>query len=343
MKTPAAILTQLQSPLEIDEVEIPPLDFGQVLVELEVTRICGSQLGEIDGVKGPDNWLPHLLGHEGGGTVLEIGPCVKTVKPGDKVVLHWRTGSGIQASPPKYKWNGETVNAGWVTTFNKHAIISENRLTTVPVGTNMEIAALLADTLTTGFGLVNNDAHLKIGESIIVIGCGGIGLGVVLGAHLAGAHPIIVADLHDHKLEIARKFGATHTINSKAVDLPEAVMEILGQKPDVVVDGTGNPKVIETAYELTSDRGRTVLFGVMHHEHRVQIHTLPLHFDKILTGSVGGDSLPADDIPRYIRMMQDGRFDPSSFVSHRMPLEEINKGIQKMRDGEVIHAMVHFG
>ena len=342
MKTPAAILTQLRSPLEIDEVEIPALDFGQVLVELDVTRICGSQLGEIDGVKGPDNWLPHLLGHEAGGTVLETGPAVTTVKEGDQVVLHWRPGSGIQAAPPKYQWNGRTVNAGWITTFNKHAVISENRLTPVPAGTSMEVCALLADTLTTGFGLVNNDANLKIGESIVVIGCGGIGLGVVLGAHLAGAHPVIAADLHPHKLEMASQFGATHTINCKETGLAESVLDILGGKPDIVVDGTGNPKVIEAAYELTSDRGRTVLFGVMHHADRVRLHTLPLHFDKVLTGSVGGDSLPSFDIPRYIRMMQDGRFDPAGFVTHRMPLEDINQGIQKMRDGEVIHAMVEF-
>ena len=100
--------------------------------------------------------------------------------------------------------------------------------------------------------------------------------------------------------------------------------------------------MIEAAYELTSDRGRTVLFGVMHHENRVQIHTLPLHFEKILTGSVGGDSRPAEDIPRYLRMMQERRFDPKPFVTHRMHLEEINRGIQMMRDGEVVHAMVHF-
>jgi S-(hydroxymethyl)glutathione dehydrogenase/alcohol dehydrogenase len=342
MKTPAAILTELRTPLEIDEVEIPALSYGQVLVELGVTRICGSQIGEIDGVKGPDRWLPHLLGHEAGGTVLETGACVKTVKEGDQVVLHWRPGSGIQADPPKYSWNGKTVNAGWITTFNKFAVISENRLTPVPKGTSMEICALLADTLTTGFGLVNNDAHVKIGESIVIIGCGGIGLGVTLGAHLAGAHPVIVADLQPHKLEMATQFGATHTINCTETDLTEAVMEILGEKPDIVVDGTGNAKVIETAYELTNDRGRTVLFGVMHHKDRVRLHTLPLHFDKILTGSVGGDSLPAFDIPRYIRMMEDGRFDPAQFVSHRMPLEDINDGIQKMKDGEVIHAMVNF-
>jgi S-(hydroxymethyl)glutathione dehydrogenase/alcohol dehydrogenase len=342
MKTRAAILVEQNAPLELDEVEIPPLNYGQVLVEMEVTRICGSQLGEIAGVKGPDRWLPHLLGHEAGGKVLEIGQCVKTVKPDDKVVVHWRQGSGIESATPKYSLNGQTVNAGHITTFNQYGVISENRLTTVPESTDMEIAALLADTLTTGFGLVNNDAHLKIGESIVVIGCGGIGLGVVLGAHLAGGHPVIAADIHSHKLEIAKQFGATHTINCSETDLNEAVMTILGEKPDIVVDGTGSPKVIEAAYELTSDRGRTVLFGVMHHENRVHIHTLPLHFEKILTGSVGGDSRPAEDIPRYLRMMQDRRFDPKPFVSHRLTLENINEGIQKMRDGEVVHAMVNF-
>jgi S-(hydroxymethyl)glutathione dehydrogenase / alcohol dehydrogenase len=342
VKTPAAILIQQHAPLEIDEVEIPPLDYGQVLVQLDKTRICGSQIGEIDGVKGPDRWLPHMLGHEGGGTVMEIGHGVKTVKVEDQVVLHWRPGEGIESSLPKYKRGSQTINAGFITTFNHYAVISENRLTPVPEGTSMEVAALLADTLTTGFGVINNDANLKIGESIVVIGCGGIGLGVVLGAHLAGAHPVIAVDIHDHKLEMAKNFGATHIINGDDSDLTETVMEILGQQPDVVVDGTGNPNIISAAYELTGTPGRTVLFGVMHHEQRLRLHTLPLHFGKVLTGSVGGSSQPAQDIPRYIRMIQDSRFDPTDFVSHRMPLDQINEGIQHMRDGKVVHAMVHF-
>lgn len=342
MKTIAAILCELKKDLVIDEVEIPKLKFGQVLVEIKKTRICGSQIGEIDGVKGPDHWLPHLLGHEAGGVVLEVGEGVRTVKPQDHVVMHWRLGDGIQADPPKYLWNGRTVNAGWITTFSQYAIISENRLTSVPAGTSFETCALLADTLTTGFGLINNDAKLKIGESIVVIGCGGIGLGVILGAHLAGAHPIIAADLHNHKIETALTYGATHAINCSIENLTESVTKILEDKPDIVVDGTGNPKVIENAYELTSQRGKTILFGVMHHEHRVRLHTLPLHFDKVLTGSVGGSSLPAIDIPRYIRMMQDGRFNPSNFITHRMPLQEINRGIGEMRQGNVIHAIIEF-
>ena len=112
MKTAAAILVEQRKPLVIDEVEIPPLGYGQFLAQIHTSRICGSQLGEIDGVKGPDKYLPHLLGHEGGATVMEVGPEVKHVKPGDRVVLHWRPGRGIEARPPIYKWNGKNVNAG---------------------------------------------------------------------------------------------------------------------------------------------------------------------------------------------------------------------------------------
>ena len=343
MKTKAAILTALREPLAIEEVEIPTLGYGQVLVELQVSRICGSQIGEIDGVKGPDRFLPHLLGHEGSGTVREIGPEVTTVKPGDSVVLHWRPGAGIQARAPRYGFNGHSVNAGCVTTFNRFAVVSENRITAVPEDLDPETASLLADTITTGFGIINNDAAVKIGESVTVIGCGGIGLGVVLGAKLAGAHPIVAVDLFDNKLEKAKQYGATHTINSRENDWVDAVREIIGDSgADCVIDGTGNPRVIEQAYSLTHPRGRTVLFGVMSHTEAVSLHTLPLHFGKILTGSEGGGSRPDLDIPRYVKMMREGRFDPKGFVSHRLPLEEINEAIGKMREGEVIHAMIHF-
>ena len=342
MKTKAAILVQQKEPLVLDEITIPKLLHGQVLVQIQSTRICGSQIGEIDGVKGPDKWLPHLLGHEAGGIVLEVGSGVKTVKPDDHVVAHWRKGCGIDAESPVYDWGDKRVNAGAITTFSEFAIISENRLTKVAHITDPETSALLADTLTTGFGIINNDAKVKIGESIVIIGAGGIGLGAILGASLVNAYPIIAVDLHEHKLDFAREFGATHTINASSEDFAQLAQEIIQGKPDVVVDGTGNPSVIEKAYELTNDSGRTILFGVMHHEHRVRLHTLPLHFDKVLKGSVGGSSLPHIDIPRYLRLIENNRFSPQQMISHRFDLEDINLGIQKMRSGEVIHAVVNF-
>jgi len=343
MKTAAAILVEQKKPLVVDEVELPALGFGQVLVDIKVSRICGSQVGEIDGVKGADRFLPHLLGHEGGGIVLEVGPEVRQVKPGDRVVLHWRPGRGIEARPPVYKWGGKQVHAGFVTTFNRLGVISENRLTVVPPDTDYEVCCLLADTLTTGFGVINNDAKVKIGEAVVVIGCGGIGLGTVLGAKLAGAYPIIAVDIQDHKLHVATKFGATHSVNSAKEDFAEAILRILSQaRPDVIVDGTGNPQVIEKAFGLVSPVGRCIGMGVMPHDRKIAINTLPLHLGKTLRGSHGGESLPADDIPRIVRMMQAGVFDPRGFVSHRVTLPEVNDAIAQMRSGEVIHCMIHF-
>jgi len=342
MKTLAAILIASREPLVLDEVELPILSFGQVLVEIKVTRICGSQIGEIDAVKGPDRFLPHLLGHEAGGIVMEIGPEVRHVKPGDRVVVHWRPGHGIEARPSIYRWRGQLVNAGWLTTFQQYTVVSENRVTIVPDDTDFELCALFADTLTTGFGVINKNAAVKIGESVVVIGAGGIGLGVVLGAHLAGANPIIAVDLYDHKLAVARRHGATHTINSNTGDFAMAAEKILGGKADVVIDGTGMPMVLEKAFNLTAAQGRCVIFGVMPVQHKLAINTLPLHFGKILTASHGGESKPAEDIPRYLRLMAAGRFDVRDFVSHRCPLSEINGMIRRMRQGEVIHAMVHF-
>ena len=343
MKTMAAILVEQKKPLVLDDVELPALGFGQVLVDIKASRICGSQIGEIDGVKGPDKWLPHLLGHEAGGIVLEVGPEVRHVKPGDRVVCHWRPGRGIEARGAVYNWGGKPCNAGPITTFQQLSILSENRVTPVPSDTDFELCCLLADTLTTGFGAINNDAGVKIGEAVVVIGCGGIGLGTVLGAKLAGGHPVIAVDVQDHKLQAALKQGATHAVNSVREDFSEAVLRILGgSRPDVVVDGTGNPAVLEKAFALAGNFARVVGVGVMPGDKKISINTLPLHLGKILRGSHGGGSLPAEDIPRYLRMARAGRFDVRGFVTHRIPLGEVNDGIAKMRSGEVIHCIIHF-
>ena len=193
MRFKAAILTELNKPLVIDELDIPVLDVGQVLVKVHASGICGAQIGEISGAKGLDKWLPHLLGHEGGAEVLETGLGVTQVKPGDHVVMHWRKGQGIEAKPPRYKWgwmppNG-SVGGGWVTTFNEMAVVSENRLTPIPKDISFDVAALMGCAVTTALGMVNNEAKIMIGESVAVAGAGGVGLNVIQAAFLAGAVP----------------------------------------------------------------------------------------------------------------------------------------------------------
>jgi len=335
MKTTAAILVAQKQPLVLEEIGIPALRFGQVLVRVTCSGICGSQLGEIDGVKGPDKFLPHLLGHEGAGEVLEIGEGVKHVAPGDHVVLHWRKGVGIEAPAPKYDSKLGTVNAGWVTTFNDHAIISENRLTKIPKGFDDEAAALMGCAVTTGFGVINNNAQVRIGESVVVLGAGGIGLSIVQGAALAGANPIIAVDRYRNRLELAGKLGATHLIETGG-DLEAQIRAIAGPGGvDVAIDNTGNVEVIELAYRLTSDRGRTVFVGVPPKGSAARLYTLPLHFDKWVTGSHGGESEPQFDIPRFVGLCNAGRLDLAPLVGKRYPLAQINEAIADMRSGAV--------
>jgi len=342
MKTRAAILVEQRKPLEIDEVELPALSYGHVLVEIQATRICGSQLGEIDGAKGPDRFLPHLLGHEAGGIVREVGPEVTQVKPGDSVVVHWRPGAGIQARPVQYRRGSQVINAGNITTFQQYTVVSENRLTKVPADLNPEISALLADTLTTGFGVVCREAAVRIGEACVVIGVGGIGLGVVLAAKLAGAHPVIAVDVHDHKLSKAREFGATHVVNSTREALLPALQQLLPGGADALFEVTGRAAVVEDAWKAVSPKGRLYMVGVMRHDQHIPFNTLPLHYGKLLTGTEGGASIPQYDIPRYVRMIQAGRFDPTGMVSHRCKLEDINAAIATMRSGESIHTLIRF-
>ena len=336
--TKAAILVEQRAPLVIDEVELPKaLDYGQVLVKLSYSGICGSQLGEIDGVKGPDRYLPHLLGHEGSGAVVAVGPQVSTVEVGDAVVLHWKPGRGIEARPPVYLWKGKPLNAGWVTTFNEYAVVSENRVTAVPAWLDPEVGALLGCAVTTGLGVITNDAAVKIGESVVVWGAGGVGLNIVQGAAMAGAFPIVAVDLHDHKLELAQELGATHLVNATTEDPVRAIKAAVGDAgADVVIDNTGNVGVIESAYGLTKPQGRTILVGVPPSGKKPSISSLPLHFGKVLRGSHGGDTQPERDIPRYAELVRAGRLPLSKLVTDYIDLDEINDAIDCIRAGDVI-------
>ncbi len=333
----AAILTELRKPLVIAQVGLPDsLDVGQVLVKIHYSGICGSQLGEIDGAKGPDRYLPHLLGHEGSGTVMETGPGVRHVKAGDRVVLHWRKGAGIEASAPSYTWDGRAISAGWVTTFNEYAVVSENRLTSIPADSDLEVAALFGCAVTTGMGVVHNNAKLRTGESVVIYGAGGVGLSVVQGAALVTAHPIIAVDLHDNRLELARQLGATHLVNAAREDAPARIREItVSQGVDVFIDNTGLPRVIEAGYALVNAKGRVVLVGVPKSGNDISIHSLPLHLGKIISGSHGGETIPDRDIPRYHALFKAGRLKLRELLTDRCRLEDINEAIGRMRDGRI--------
>jgi S-(hydroxymethyl)glutathione dehydrogenase/alcohol dehydrogenase len=312
------------------------------LVKIHYSCICGTQINEIDAAKGPDKFLPHLLGHEGSATVLEIGPGVKTVKADDRVVMHWRQSNGIQSETPVYHCSGHKLNAGWITTFNNYAIVSENRLTPIPDDFDLKLAPLFGCAVTTAMGVVNNDAHVKIGQSVVVFGVGGVGLNIIQSADMVSAYPIIGIDLFDSKSEMAKKFGATYYFNAKKIgNLNNEIRKIVGEQgADVVVDTTGTGRVIEQAYELTHPDGKTILVGVPKKGDCISIYSLPLHFKKILTGSHGGSVEPHIDIPRYIRLVQAGRLKLDGLITHMFGLDQINEAIQTVRGGETGRVLI---
>ena len=333
--TLAAILVEQNAPLVISEIELPlALEIGQVLVEFFYSGICGSQIGEIDGVKGSDNWLPHLLGHEASGKVLAVGPGVKHVKPGDTVVAHWRPSQGIEATTAQYKWHGRTVNAGCVTTFNHHAVVSENRLTAIPRDTDLRTAALYGCAITTGFGTIDNVAKVRLGETVVVFGAGGIGLNIVQATQLAGARTIVAIDRFDHRLKLAKDCGATHLINGTINDAWAELHKICGPAGlDVFIDNTGRPDVIARGYVSVNSTGRVILVGVPRKGANVSLHTLPLHFGKTIIGTSGGESVPHNDIPRYMAMAKARNIDTIRVVTDVAPLAAINELIDGMRTG----------
>jgi S-(hydroxymethyl)glutathione dehydrogenase/alcohol dehydrogenase len=331
----AAILVESGKPLVVDEIGLPDaLSFLQVLVQVHASSICGAQINEIDAVKGPDKFLPHLLGHEALASVIATGPGVTSCKRDDLVVMHWRPGKGMQSPTPAYSWNGRKVNAGWVTTFNEYAVVSENRVTPVPASIDRRSAPLLGCAVTTALGVVNNDAQVAVGESVVVFGVGGVGLNVVQFAAMVGAFPVIAVDRLDNKLEMARRFGATHIVNSEGGgDVAAKIRDLVGPDGvDKAVETTGVKSLIELSYSLTAKKGRCILVGVP--REKVEIYTLPLHFDKVLKGSEGGQCQPARDIPRLLRLAEAGKIHYDGMITDEFPLEKINDALDLMRSGK---------
>lgn len=333
MKFKAAIAYEVDKPLIVEEVEIDrPLDVGQVLIKLHVSGICGAQLLEIKGHKGNSKFMPHMMGHEGSGTVVEIGPGVTTLRPDDSVVAHWMVGEGIEAPFPTYKCKGIRIGGGKVTTFAEYAIISENRLTKVNSNTNKDLGALLGCGLTTGLGVVNNECNVKFGESLMVIGCGGVGLNLIQGAKMNCCYPIYAVDINNNKKDIAIKLGATHFIN-----LSESKFSNHLQDVDIITDTVGSAELISEAISLLSNEGRYIMVGHLPPNKTLEIpNAVDMFFGKgkLLRATQGGKTSPQEDIPRYIKLAEAGLIDIDPLITHRTSLHNINDALDLIRQSQ---------
>jgi len=336
MKTKAALLIATSQPLEVVEIEIPALNPGQVLVEIAYSGACGTQLMEVAGDKGEDKWVPHCLGHEGTGTVIETGSAVTKVKEGDKVVLSWIKGEGQEAGGAKYDWDGKTVNAGGVTPFQKHAVVSENRLTLLPEGLDMDVAVLLGCAAPTGMGAVYNVLDVRAGDAVAVFGTGGIGLNAIMAAAMAGATPVIGVDLRESRRQLAMAFGATHTVNSENGDVFEQIIEISAGGVDLAVEATGVPSVMIDAVQITKQQGgRAVVIGNAKHDAQVSFSPSIFNSGRSLLGTWGGDSKPDRDYPRYAKLIAASPYPVRDLLSNSYSLDQINEALDDLRTGKI--------
>jgi len=336
IKFKAAILDKHNSPLVLDEIEFKgPLEVGQVFVRIYYSGICGKQIEEIKGVK-PDPFLPHLLGHEGSGVVLDIGPGVKKVSVGDNVVLHWLKGSGIDALTPNYLRKGKKVNAGWVTTFNEYGVISENRITPISKNANLEVACLLGCAVTTGVGVIFNEAKLRPNDSVTIFGCGGIGLNAVQAASLLLGYPIIAVDSNPEALELAKKLGATHTLQVGLCDVIKGIKNFTdGKGTQYVIMASGNPQAAEMAVRASSMPGTVYFVGVPPVGSKITIEPFDVHMLRKLVGSCGGNTFPDKDIPSYLSLYERGHLKLKELISAVVPLDKINDGIKLTLSGKI--------
>ncbi|MBI1252518.1 MAG: zinc-binding dehydrogenase [Alphaproteobacteria bacterium] len=336
MKTTAALLVATGQPLAIAELSIPPLSPGQVLVEIAFSGACGTQVMEWRGDKGEDKWLPHCMGHEGTGTVLEVGSAVTKVKPGDKVVLSWIKGAGYEAGGAKYDWNGKVVNAGGVTTFQRHAVVSENRLTSFPEHLSMDVGILLGCAAPTGMGAVFNVLQAKPGDTVAVFGVGGVGLNACMAAAFSGATPVIGIDPSPARRALAKSFGCSHVIDPTEADVAAEIRKIVPQGVDLAVEATGLPSVMDQAIHATRQQGgRAVVIGNARAGAQLSLNPAVFNQGKSLLGTWGGDSVPDRDYPRFAKLIGADRFDVRGLLSAPYKLEDTDQALQDLAAGRV--------
>jgi S-(hydroxymethyl)glutathione dehydrogenase/alcohol dehydrogenase len=336
MKTDAAILVETGRPLVMAQLEIPALRPGQVLVEIAFSGACGTQVMEWRGDKGEDKWLPHCLGHEGSGTVVDAGPGVTRVKAGQAVVLSWIKGGGIEAGGAVYGWDGRKVNAGGVTTFQRHAVVSENRLTPVPDGMDLDLAVLLGCAAPTGMGAVQNVLGARPGDAVAVFGAGGVGLNAVLAAASASAMPLVAVDPNPERRALALRFGATHVVDPAEGDPVAAVQRIVPGGVDLAVEASGLPAVMDQAVRAVRQQGgRAVVIGNARAGSTLTLDPAVFNQGKSLMGTWGGDSQPDRDYRRFARLLTAGRFSVRDLLSAPYRLEDADRALQDLAAGRV--------
>jgi S-(hydroxymethyl)glutathione dehydrogenase / alcohol dehydrogenase len=341
--TNAAVLFEAGRPLEIIELTIPPLQPGQILVEIDYSGICHTQLNEVRGRKGPDRFLPHTLGHEGAGHILAVGTGVSKVAVADAVVLTWIKGAGAEVPATRYESVRGPVNSGAISTFMRHTVTCENRVVKLPSDFPLREAAMLGCALPTGGGIVLNCAQqINSASDVAVFGAGGIGSSAVMVAASLGVSRLIAIDVVPAKLEFARRMGATHTIDARTSDVSGQIKEICPGGVDLAIEAAGIPAVMEMAFNAVKPGGLCMLAGNVSFGQTIVIDPSDLIKGKRIAGSWGGGTVPDRDIPRYVSMVRAGKLRLAQLISAEYSLAEINRALDDLEAGRVVRAIISF-
>jgi len=339
----AAVLKSFAEPLQIlSNINPPALKVGQVLVKLAYSGVCHSQLMEVRGKRGADNYLPHLLGHEGTGVVLSVGPGVTKIAAGDKVILGWIKGEGLEGGGVQYEHEPRTLNAGGVTTFNDHAVVSENRLVRLPEGIPMDVGVLFGCAIPTGAGIITNEIKPTPGSTIAIFGLGGIGLSALMATKLYDCKRVIAIDVSDDKLKLAREFGATDIINSLNENALNKIRLLTDNKGvDYSVDASGLCTVIEDAFNSVRRGGGLCVFASHPQQGEfIKLDPFELICGKQIKGSWGGASRPDEDIPKFAELYRQGKLPLDKLITRRYELNEINDALDDLEYKRVARPLI---
>jgi S-(hydroxymethyl)mycothiol dehydrogenase len=345
------------APVNLETIVVPDPGPGEALVKVEACGVCHTDLHYREG--GINDDFPFLLGHEAAGVVEAVGKGVTDVAPGDFVILNWRAVCGqcraCLRGRPWYCFSTHNAEQKMTLTdgtelspalgigaFAEKTLVAAGQCTKVDRAASAAAAGLLGCGVMAGIGAAINTGNVGRGDSVAVIGCGGVGAAAVLGSGLAGAAKIIAVDIDDAKLATARKLGATHTVNSKETDAVEAIRELTGGfGADVVIEAVGRPETYKQAFYARDLAGTVVLVGVPTPEMKLELPLLDV-FGRggALKSSWYGDCLPSRDFPMLIDLYLQGRLDLDTFVTETIALDEVEKAFERMHGGDVLRSVV---
>ncbi|MFN8617431.1 MAG: Zn-dependent alcohol dehydrogenase [Dehalococcoidia bacterium] len=356
----AAVLYAPNQPLVIEDIEIDEPQANEVLIKTSATGVCHSDLHFMEG-----KWMypmPVVLGHESAGVVEKVGPGVTNVKPGDRVVVAFVQSCGAcdrcTTGRPNLCSNGQSLNrmgriklngqpmvqfAG-MSAFAEWQLVSNKACVIVPDGVPMEVAALVGCSVMTGVGAVTNTVKLQVGQTVAVVGCGGVGLNIIQGARLAGASRIIAVDLMESKLAAAKEFGATDVVDASSGDAVQQVMAMTGGGVDYAFEAIGLMKTAQQCFEMAKRGGQAVVVGMLPLMEQLTIPNAGMSFlgEKGIVGSYYGSTRQTYDMPWLMELYRQKRLKIDELISRRYELGQINEAYDALKGGEVNRSVITF-